>query len=70
MNHSCDPNCYFKMRSIAVYDVYAFRDIRQGEELTHDYTATSVDMAADLAGLIEALGLEQPVVGGIRWGRT
>ena len=38
MNHSCDPNCYFKMRSIAVYDVYAFRDIRQGEELTHDYS--------------------------------
>jgi len=43
MNHSCDPNCYFKMKSIAVYDVYALRDIAGGEELTHDYTATAVD---------------------------
>jgi len=46
MNHSCEPNCYFKMWSIAVYDVLAFRDIFQGEELTHDYAATSVDQFA------------------------
>jgi SET domain-containing protein len=46
MNHSCDPTCYYKMRSIAVKDVYAARDIREGEELTHDYTATSVDQFA------------------------
>jgi hypothetical protein len=46
MNHACDPNCYFKMHSIAVYDVIAFRDIAQGEELTHDYAATSVDQFA------------------------
>jgi SET domain-containing protein len=32
MNHSCDPNCYFKMKSIAVYDVYALRDLVEGEE--------------------------------------
>lgn len=46
MNHSCDPNCYVKMRTIAVKDVYALRDIEKGEELTHDYTATSVDQFA------------------------
>ena len=46
MNHSCDPNCYFKMKSIAVYDVYALRDIAEGEELTHDYTANAVDQFA------------------------
>jgi hypothetical protein len=46
MNHSCDPNRYFKMRSIPVYDVFALRDILKGEELTHDYTATSVDQFA------------------------
>lgn len=43
INHSCDPNCYVKMRSIRVKDVYALRGIRRGEELTTDYTATSVD---------------------------
>ena len=46
MNHSCEPNCYFKMKTIAVYDVYALRDISEGEELTHDYTANSVDQFA------------------------
>jgi len=46
MNHSCDPSCYYKMRSIAVKDVYAARDIREGEELTHNYTTTSVDQFA------------------------
>jgi SET domain-containing protein len=46
MNHSCDPNCYFKMKSIAVYDVHALRDIAEGEELTHDYTANSIDQFA------------------------
>jgi len=46
MNHSCNPNCYFNMKSIAVYDVFALRDITEGEELTHDYTACSVDQFA------------------------
>lgn len=46
MNHSCNPNCFVKMRTIAVKDVYASRDIADGEELTHDYTATSVDQFA------------------------
>jgi len=49
MNHSCDPNCYFKMQSIAVYDVYALRDIAADEELTHDYAAVSVDQFAGQA---------------------
>ena len=43
MNHSCDPNCIYKMRSIAVYDVYAIRNIKKDEELTHDYGATAID---------------------------
>jgi SET domain-containing protein len=46
MNHSCSPNCYVKMRTIAVKDVHALLDIAEGEELTHDYTATSVDQYA------------------------
>lgn len=46
MNHSCDPNCFVKMKTIAIKDVYALRDIRTGEEMTKDYTATSVDQFA------------------------
>ena len=30
------------MKTIAIKDVYALRDIKRGEELTPDYTATSV----------------------------
>ena len=43
MNHSCDPNCIYKMQSIAVYDVCAIRSIKKDEELTHDYGATAID---------------------------
>ena len=50
VNHSCDPNCYYKMHSIARKDMYALRDIHVGEELTHDYAATAVDQFADAAG--------------------
>ena len=32
--------------SLAVYDVYALRDIEEGEELTHDYTANAVGQFA------------------------
>lgn len=46
INHSCSPNCYVKMITIPVKDVYALRDIKKGEELTFDYTATSVDQFA------------------------
>jgi SET domain-containing protein len=46
MNHSCDPNCIVTMERIGVKDVYAQRDIGKDEELTHDYTATSVDQFA------------------------
>jgi len=46
MNHSCDPNCFVKMKTIAIKDVYTLRDIKKGEELTNDYTATSVDQFA------------------------
>lgn len=43
MNHSCNPNCYVKIRTNYKRDIYALRDIKKGEELTHDYTATSID---------------------------
>ena len=46
MNHSCEPSCYCKMSSIAIKDIYALRDIKAGEELTHDYAATAVDQFA------------------------
>ena len=46
MNHSCDPNCYCKMKAIGVKDIYAARDIEPGEELTIDYAATAVDQFA------------------------
>ena len=46
MNHSCDPNCYVKMKTIQISDVYALRDVKKGEELTHDNTATAVDQFA------------------------
>ena len=34
------------MKSIAIKDTYAMRDIEEGEELTHDYAATAVDQFA------------------------
>jgi SET domain-containing protein len=43
INHSCVPNCVVKMKSIAIKDVIAFRDIIKGEELSVDYTLTAVD---------------------------
>lgn len=46
MNHSCNLNCFYKMKSIPVKDLFALRDIKAGEELTHDYTATAVDQFA------------------------
>jgi SET domain-containing protein len=44
--HSCSPNCYVKMKTIIIKDVYALRDIKKGEELTSDYTLTAVDQFA------------------------
>ena len=42
-NHSCNPNTFVKMKSSLVNETYALKDIKKGEELTHDYTYTSVD---------------------------
>ena len=42
-NHSCDPNTVTKMKSILVSEIYALKDIKKGDELTHDYAYTSVD---------------------------
>ena len=36
------------MKTIAIKDVYALKDIEEGEELTHDYTLTSVDQFAGM----------------------
>ena len=36
INHSCDPNTFFRCTSERA-EVYALRDIRKGEELTCDY---------------------------------
>ncbi len=46
MNHSCAPNCYVKMESLELKDVYALQDIAPDEELTIDYTLTAVDQFA------------------------
>ena len=43
MNHSCNPNTVVKHKTIAIKDTIAFRDIKKGEELTHDYTAGAFD---------------------------
>ena len=44
MNHSCDPNCIIKHENMKVKYVYARRDIKKGEELTHDYAAGAFDI--------------------------
>ena len=46
INHSCSPNCFVKMKTIVIKDVYALKDIKKGEELTTDYTLTAVDQFA------------------------
>ncbi|NHK32750.1 MAG: SET domain-containing protein, partial [Asgard group archaeon] len=46
MNHSCEPNCVIKMKTLKITDYFALRDIESGEELTHDYSLTSVDQFA------------------------
>ena len=38
LNHSCNPNCYSKGR-----DIFSLRNIRPGEEITIDYSTTTVD---------------------------
>ena len=48
MNHSCEPNCVLRKSAICVYDVAALRDIAAGEELTHDYAASSINQLEGL----------------------
>ena len=38
LNHSCNPNSYSKGR-----DIFALRKIKKGEEITIDYSTTSID---------------------------
>mgnify|MGYP001232470365 FL=1 len=37
INHSCDPNVYVKTEG-GIRNVYALRDIKEGEEITYDYS--------------------------------
>jgi hypothetical protein len=48
MNHSCAPNCVLRKSAICVYDAVALRDISEGEELTHDYAASSINQLEGL----------------------
>ncbi|MBW3013446.1 SET domain-containing protein [Candidatus Woesearchaeota archaeon] len=52
MNHSCDPNTIYKMKSILEGDIIALKDIRKGEELTHDYSAAAVDQIDNKKGWV------------------
>lgn len=36
INHSCEPNCCFKIKEQRVF-IYALHDIKKGEELTYNY---------------------------------
>ena len=63
MNHSCDPNTIVKHKSISIKDVYAFRDIKKGEELTHDYAAgLSIRLIQKLLGKWRSAGVEVKIV--------
>jgi uncharacterized protein len=64
MNHSCEPTCYYHMRSIAVKDVYAARNLAAGSELTHDYTATGVDQFAGRSTWVLACRCGSPLCRG------
>ncbi|HDQ60078.1 MAG TPA: SET domain-containing protein-lysine N-methyltransferase [Candidatus Woesearchaeota archaeon] len=44
INHSCEPNCITKYKSMQVYEVRTYKDIKKGEELTHDYSAGAFDI--------------------------
>jgi len=50
MNHSCDPNTVIKMKTILKSDVFALKDIKKGDELTHDYAYTAVDQIDNKEG--------------------
>jgi hypothetical protein len=65
MNHSCDPSCYYHMRSITVKDVFTLRDLAAGDELTHDYAATAVDQFAGRSTWTLACGCGSPDCRGV-----
>lgn len=37
VNHSCEPNCYVKYKSMNEKYLVSLRDIKKAEELTYDY---------------------------------
>ncbi|MBW3003510.1 SET domain-containing protein [Candidatus Woesearchaeota archaeon] len=43
VNHSCEPNCATKYHSITKKSLVALRDIKKGEQLTYDYSASAID---------------------------
>ena len=52
MNHSCSPNTVINMKSILKSEVYALKDIKKGEKLTHDYSLTAVDQIDNKKGWV------------------
>ena len=56
------------MKTIAIKDVYALRDIKVGEELTYDYILTSVDQFAGMGFWILNCELELKTVEEYYWG--
>lgn len=48
MNHSCDPNCYFKWSSSRQDqpELFALRDIRKDEAICFNYTSTEWQLAS------------------------
>ncbi len=43
INHSCDPNVYFKHLSKFRENVIAIKEIKAGDEIVADYTIDSID---------------------------
>ena len=47
-NHSCNPNCFVRIAVNRAFLV-ALRDIKIGDELVYDYSATSTDLPSEWA---------------------
>ena len=43
VNHSCDPNAYVEFKTLGKRCLIAIKPIKKGEEITVDYTLSSVD---------------------------
>ncbi len=43
VNHSCNPNSYWKYKNIKNSNLIAIRDIKKNEEITYDYSIDAKD---------------------------